>query len=118
MKILRCFRQFSSKVPSKPCPTPKCHKAVPENYLEPEVWNHKFEKLSQVRPRAFVQCNLITNKCIGKSSRCIYKNPEYFSYHPYSYNNLEEDLNCKRCKPQPSPYWRVLFCNTDTRRVP
>jgi NADH dehydrogenase [ubiquinone] flavoprotein 3, mitochondrial len=76
-----------------------------ENYIEPPVWNLKFEKPSQVRPRVFLNCPSdveLSSKDVCKV--CNYKNPEYFSYHIYSYYNLEEDLNCKRCRVQPSPY--------------
>lgn len=58
-----------------------------ENYIEPLIWTHKFPLPSQVRPRAFFDCNLPTklgpNDKVAKEDS--YKNPEYFAYHPYSY---------------------------------
>jgi NADH dehydrogenase [ubiquinone] flavoprotein 3, mitochondrial len=77
-----------------------------ENYLEPAQWTHKFPLPSQVRPRAFLDCNAATK--LGPSDEVdkekTYKNPEYFSYHPLTYYNIEEDLFCKRCRQQPSPF--------------
>lgn len=77
-----------------------------ENYIEPAIWTHKFPPPSQIRPRAFLDCDLSTqlgpNDEVAKEE--TYKNPEYFAYHPYSYYNIEEELNCKRCRPQPSPF--------------
>lgn len=118
MKILRQFRQLYGTATSKILNISKPTKLPQENYMEPEKWDLKFEKPSQVRPRAFVEENSIEDANIGKEEPSVYKNPEYFSYHPMSYYNMEEDLHCKRCKPQPSPYWRVLFCNTKTNRSP
>lgn len=85
---------------------PKPWKMPPENYLEPTVWKHKFVMPSQVRPRVFVNnsCNYQLGPSTDIGKRLTYKNPEYYSYHPYSYYNLEEDLNCKRCRCQPSPF--------------
>lgn len=82
-----------------------------ENYLEPAVWTLKFPQPSQVRPRAFLNSKKTTK--VGPSDDVdkerIYKNPEYFSYHPLSFYNMEEDLNCKRCRAQPSPFRKVPF---------
>jgi hypothetical protein len=79
-------------------------KMPPENYIQPKVWTLKFSPPSQVRLRAFLNSNKYTK--LGPSHRVNkkgdYKNPEYFSYHPFTYYNIEEDLNCKRCRPQPS----------------
>ena len=112
MKILRrCYRFYGTEI-SKPV------KMTKENYLEPEEWDLKFEKPSQVRLRAFVEKNYIKDEAIGKDETAVYKNPEYFSYHPMSYYNIEEDLNCKRCKPQPSPFSRILFYFTKSDKSP
>lgn len=32
-----------------------------------------------------------------------YKNTEYYSYHKYSFENGQMDLQCKRAHPQPNP---------------
>lgn len=88
---------------------PKPWKKPPENYVEPLVWNLKFPQPSQVLPRAFLDCcrpsKLGPSKEVDKTK--TYKNPEYYSYHTYSYYNMEEDLNCKRCRAQPSPFSKV-----------
>ncbi|KAG5673643.1 hypothetical protein PVAND_003672 [Polypedilum vanderplanki] len=93
------FRRLLSNLPTKSLKMPL------ENYLEPETWNLNFEKPSQVRSRAFMKIDTNSNdKKIGKDDKLhVYKNPEYFSYHQYSYYNIEEDLCCKRCRSQPSP---------------
>lgn len=86
---------------------PRSIKMPPEHYIEPKQWNLKFEKPSQVSARAFI--NYPQFEKIGKEETSAYKNPEYFSYHPYSYYSIEEDLFFKRCKPQPSPFRKVTF---------
>lgn len=79
---------------------PKAIKKPNDGYLEPSCWNFSFEKPSQVKPKAFV--NLLTCHTISKVGG--YQNPEYFAYHTYSYYDMEQDLFCKRCRPQPSPF--------------
>lgn len=83
---------------------PKQWRTPPDNYDEPELWTLKFPPPSQVRPRAFLNSNAMTK--VGPSDQVdkqkLYKNPEYYSYHPFSFYAMEEDLNCKRCRPQPS----------------
>lgn len=39
----------------------------------------------------------------GVSKSGVYKNPEYFSYHPMSFYNAESELTCYRL-PQPSAF--------------
>lgn len=39
----------------------------------------------------------------GVSKSGVYKNPEYFSYHPMSFYNAETELTCYRL-PQPSAF--------------
>jgi NADH dehydrogenase [ubiquinone] flavoprotein 3, mitochondrial len=89
---------------------PKPWKMPKEDYVEPAQWTHKFPLPSQVRPRAFFDCNESTK--LGVSDEVdkenTYKNPEYFSYHPLSFYNMEEDLNCKRCRLQPSPFIKTV----------
>lgn len=88
---------------------PKPWKMPVDNYLEPIKWILKFSQPSQVRPRAFLDCSVDVK--LGPSDDVdkekAYKNPEYYSYHPLSFINMEEDLNCKRCRPQPSPFANV-----------
>jgi hypothetical protein len=98
------FRNQHSKVKNVIISIPKSWRTPPENYIEPEMWSLKFPQPSQVRLRAFLNSNKSTQ--LGPSDKVDkdkdYKNPEYFSYHPFSFYNMEEDLNCKRCRPQPS----------------
>lgn len=98
---------------------PKPWKMPKENYLEPAEWLLKFPPPSQIRPRAFVDCTAKTK--LGPSDEVdkekIYKTPEYYSYHPYTFYNVEEDLNCKRCRPQPSP-WRKVSSHSSTDKCP
>lgn len=88
---------------------PKPWKTPEENYLEPRVWHLPFPPPSQVRPRAFLDLKNETK--LGPSDKIakddVYKKPEYYSYHSLSYYNMEEDLSCKRCRPQPSPFRKV-----------
>lgn len=104
----RTFRHFS-KIPSYVRLISKPWKMPKENYLEPCVWLLSFPPPSQVRPRAFL--DLKPGVKLGPSDKIakddVYKNPEYYSYHPFSYYNMEEDLSCKRCRPQPSPIRKV-----------
>jgi hypothetical protein len=79
---------------------PKAIKKPKEGYLEPSEWNFSFDKPSQVKPRAFA--DVPHTQCISKIGG--YQNPEYFAYHTYSYYDMERDLFCKRCRPQPSPF--------------
>lgn len=92
---------------------PKQWRTPPENYEEPEFWTLKFQPPSQVRARAFLNSNKTTK--VGPSDQVdkekVYKNPEYYSYHPFSYYSMEEDLYCKRCRPQPSSISKVRHRN-------
>ena len=120
MKIVRHFCHFCKNDMLRIVCIPKSIKMPVENYEEPEKWCLNFEKPSQVKPKAFISyCNKeIVSDDVGKDETCVYKNPEYFSYHPLTYYNIEEDLYCKRCRPQPSPFWRILFDRTSTERSP
>lgn len=77
----------------------------PENFFEPHNWSLKFPPPPQVRQRAFFDGSEQTK--LGPSDEVdkekIYKNPEYYSYHPLTFYDIEEDLNCKRCRAQPTP---------------
>jgi len=79
--------------------SPKPLKKPQEYYFGPSPWTLKFEKPAQVAGRTW-SCSSSASANVGKTE--TYKNPEYFSYHTYSYYNMEEDLNCKRCRGQPS----------------
>jgi NADH dehydrogenase [ubiquinone] flavoprotein 3, mitochondrial len=100
------FSRFSTQISIRIIRIPKPWKMPPKNYIEPLPWQLKFAQPSQVRPCAFVDTApgvmLGPNNEVDKEK--LYKNPEYFSYHPLSYYNMEQDLNCKRCRPQPSPF--------------
>lgn len=89
---------------------PKPWKTPPKDYIEPESWTLKFPPPSQVRPRAFLNSNKDTKvgPSDGVDKEKDYKNPEYYSYQPFSYYNMEEDLNCKRCRPQPSNISKIV----------
>lgn len=109
------FRKFSSFSKCVILNIPKPWKFPKENYVEPAVWHLKFDQPSQVRPRCFFDCpknlKLGPSKDVGKCK--TYRNPEYYSYHTFSYYNMEEDLNCKRCSPQPSPFNKEPVCSTE-----
>lgn len=83
---------------------PKQWRTPPERYEEPEVWTLPFSQPSQVRPRAFLNSNKTTkvgpSELVGAGK--VYQNPEYYSYHPFSYYDMSQDLDCKRCRAQPS----------------
>ena len=104
------FRHFSKSKKFVIVKIPKPWKMPKENYLESCVWHLSFPQPSQVRPRAFLDLNNETK--LGPTDKMakddVYKNPEYYSYHPYSTYNMEEDLSCKRCCPQPSPFRKIL----------
>lgn len=91
---------------------PKSWKMPPENFFEPTEWTLNFPPPSQVRQRAFFDAS--HNIKLGPSDEVdkkkIYKNPEYYSYHPLSFYSIEEDINCKRCRRQPSPFKATPIC--------
>ena len=120
MKIIRNFCHFSKNDMSRIVNIHKPLKMPNENYEEPEEWCLKFEKPSQVKPKAFISCcnKKIIEEKVGKEEESVYKNPEYYSYHPLTYYNMEEDLYCKRCRPQPSPFWRIFFNRTSSQKSP
>jgi hypothetical protein len=96
MNSIRFISKFS-RIASNNIPKPV--QMVTGNYIEPEYL--KVNKLSRI----FKNLNDIQDdEKIGKLESSIYKNPEYFSYHPYSYYNVEEALFCKRCRTQASPF--------------
>lgn len=107
------FNSFYGAASSKIIYIPKSIKMPKNNYIEPCQWNFPFEKPSQVKPRAFID---LPNVSIGpKDDQFLYKNPEYFSYHTYSYYSIERDLFCKRCRPQPSPFNKRLCEDFDAK---
>lgn len=101
-KFLHFYKTSSCKIVH----IPKPWKMPRENYKEPEKWTHKFVIPHQVRPRVFFECTCCTrlgpNDDVSEDG--TYKVPEYYAYHRYSYYNIEEELHCRRCRPQPSPY--------------
>lgn len=94
---------------------PKAIKTPKDDYIEPSEWKLKFEKPSQVKPKAFIDIPQKPCEDICKEDKCGFKNPEYSSYHTYSYYDMERDLFCKRCRPQPSPYTTSPFDIADEK---
>lgn len=91
------------------------------DYIEPKKWDFSFDKPSQVKAKAFVDLPgdlLGPAKFVGKLDQCDYKNPEYYSYHTYSFYDMEGDLYNKRCRPQPSPFRQEPLHNIADEKSP
>lgn len=116
MKLTRTlFNSFYKTTSSKIVHIPRPMKKLNDDYQEPSEWNLPFEKTSQVKPRTFIDIHQIQSNKIGKNCEGCYQNPEYLTYHTYSYYDMERDLYCKRCRPQPSPYCKRVFEKTDEK---
>lgn len=110
---------FYGTTTSKIIHIPKSIKTPKLNYVEPTKWNLTFDRPSQVKSRAFIDLHdvfLGPAKNICKHDNlCDYKNPEYYAYHTYSYNDIERDLFCKRCRTQPSSLTKSILQDSNEK---